>query len=345
MKTHSNSAFCFLLLVILLVGCNFGRQNENGPRVKDSPVTETSPAPSPKKIDSRLRRIDSNVMAGFSDPLSALPDDKWHEILPATIVKTDENGEALLKMAGCATVYLFQLGRMIHSECSKSEKESGNANCLADGALVYDSTCANLLEQIIQTPTAQIKPTGTWFVVAYLPDRELTITVVLKGSVEVTAVTDTETGAHAEPAMVTEGQFYLTTTDKMAQEDAALGRAQRRLLNVSGSEEIVRSYLGPWLERIRKHAEEDKVPGNLAVFSKEISGNADVIDCDCGNVGGGILALSYQKQCIARELMLRARFKEMQQLIGTCDSVASGPNARPAPNTNNSRAQAPVVVK
>src|SRR5207249_6171657 len=140
----------------------------------------------------------------------------------------------------------------------KSESTGGNSNCQSAGTAVYNSSCADRIEQVIQTPTADIIPRGTWITVTYLPDQQLTITLVLKGSAEVRPVIDIENRKMGEPATINEGQFYLTVPDERRDQNDEQSSNLRQVKNVSEAPAMVNRYLKPWLDRIKTHAEEDK---------------------------------------------------------------------------------------
>jgi hypothetical protein len=271
-------------------------------------------------------------MAGENDPLRRLTDDEWHDLLKQTQVNTDPNGEARLKLSGCMTVYLFQTSKMSYSPCSKSESAGINANCLHGGTAVYNSDCATRIGEVIhepvnQTPTADITSTGTWFSVTYIPDQQLTIVVVLKGSVQVRPVVNAENRSLGEPVVVSEGQSNATILLRPGQEDFGQIASLRQPKPFSEMPELVKTNLQPWLDRIAKHAKEDGIAFDPAVFTARQQGSP--IDCDCGNVGGGLLAKQYYNECKKTETALIVQYGRTGKVTGTCNSVAQGPNAKP----------------
>jgi hypothetical protein len=255
-------------------------------------------------------------MAGENDPLPMLTDDNWHDLLSQTQVSTDTNGEARLRLSGCMTVYLFQTSKMVYAPCSKSESAGANANCLKGGTAVYNSECAGRIEQLIQTPTADISPRGTWITVAFLEDKQLTITVVMKGSAEVRPVIDMGTRSLGEPTTINEGQYSMTTTDQQAnRQDFEIAKLrQPKSLGEMPTE--LRTYLKPWMDRIQKHATQDELPRQSYAFTADI-------DCDCAQ-----LEFGSRLPCVRGEAQMWKRFYETGDM-GKCDPETSGPNARP----------------
>ncbi len=291
--------------------------NNNG---NSSPRPGASPS-AKNSSNSTVRRVDANVMAGENAPLPLLADNSPHDLAPRTQVNTDPNGEARLELAGCEAVYLFQLSQMTYASCSKSEAVGGGVNCLQGGTAVYNSECAGRIEQVIQTPTANVTPKGTWLVVTYLPDKQLTIVVVLKGAAEVRPVTDMESRTLGEPILVQENQFTLTVPERQADQQDYDAASLRKPKPLSDAPTQLNQYLKPWLSRIKKHAEEDKLARQSFAFTADV-------DCDCENVEFGLLTREYRLQCIRAEAEIWKRYYETGEL-GKCDTVAQGPNARP----------------
>lgn len=313
----------FLVFFLLALGCRGCPPKTDGPsiNVNSSPPPAASPSVSKPATDSTVKRVEANVMAGTDQPLPLLTDDEPHDFLARAQVSTDSNGEALLKLSGCMRVYLFQTSSITYASCSKAESASGNARCQTGGTAVYNSECAGRIEQVIQTPTEDITPKGTWFSVTYLPDRRLTITLVLKGSVEVRPVTEIENRTLGEPITINAGQYSMTMPDAQANQQDYDTANLRQPKNVRDSLSEVNRYLKPWLDRIRKHAEEDKVDRQSYAFTADI-------DCDCEHLDAGLLNREYRLQCIRAEAEIWRKFYDTGEM-GKCDSVAQGPNARP----------------
>jgi hypothetical protein len=247
-------------------------------------------------------------------------------------VSTDPNGEALLKLSGCAKVYVFQETSITYAACSKSESGT-NARCLSRGTAVFNSECAGRVKQVIQTPTQSLTPNGTWFSVTYLPDQQLTITVVMKGTVEIRPVINMEDRTLGDHVVVSEGQTYATVPEKAGQEDAGHLAELRRVRPASEMPDGLKDGLQPWLDRIKKHAEEDGVSFDQNAFIVQqtslSSQQGRPVDCDCGHVDAGILTKQYYEVCLKRQLALIDEYRRTGKVTGTCDSIAQGPNAKP----------------
>ena len=312
---------CFFVFLFLIAGCRGcpPRRDSDGP---PQPPVSISPGMSPSPpLDTKgtVQRISAGVMAGDSAPLPLLNDDAPRPLTLGTQVSTDPNGEALLTL-DCMKVFLFQIGKMTYGNCSKSESTGGNAICQTGGTAVYNSACAGRIEQIIRTPTVQVAPRGTWIIVAYLPDQQLTVTCVLKGSAEVRPVTNIDKQSLGESALVSEGQFYLTVPDDKRDQNIEQSNYLRQPKNVSEAPGLIHKYLEPWLDRIQRHAKIDEIPRKSYAFTADIN-------CDCEHVEAGLLTRDYRLQCIRAEAAAWARFYETGEL-GKCDAVAQGPNAR-----------------
>ncbi|MFN2578492.1 MAG: hypothetical protein ABR607_12465 [Pyrinomonadaceae bacterium] len=322
---------CLFVLSLLILGCRGCPPNPNNNDTSSSPSPRPTATAARVAADSTIKRVEANVMAGASDPLSLLTDNEWHDLVSKTQVSTDNDGEARLKLYGCMTVYLFQTSKMTYAPCSKSESTGGNSNCQSAGTAVYNSSCASRIEQVIQTPTANITPKGTWITVTYLPDQQLTIILVLKGSAEVRPVIDIESRKMGEPTTVGEGQFYLTVPDARRDQNDEQSFNLRQAKNVSEIPAMLNKYLQPWLGRIKQHAEEDKIERKSYAFTADI-------DCDCNHVDAGLLTREYRLQCIRAEAAAWRQFYETGE-PGKCDAVAAGPEARvrPAQPANTAR--------
>lgn len=308
---------CLLVFAVLALGCRGCPPQPPPPNTNGN----ASPGPTAKsststKSDSRVSRVDANVMAGDSAPLSPLTDNEPHDLTPGTRVNTDPQGEARLELSGCDVVYLFRSSTMAYAPCSKSDSRSGGISCLEGGTAVYNSECAGRVEQVMQTPTQNITPRGTWFSVTYLPDRQLTITIVLKGSVEVRPVINIENRTLGEPMIIKEGQYSMTMPDSQAdQQDYDVAKFREPKATRDSLSEL-NKYLKPWLDRIRKHADEDKIPRQSYAFTADV-------DCDCER-----LEFGSRLPCIRGEAEVWKRYYETGEL-GKCDPQAQGPNARP----------------
>jgi hypothetical protein len=335
-STRSTSVLAVILLLFALLACRCSQP--------DTPIVENqnlaTPAPpkvSPTPIsEGELRRYLTNVAAGNADPLPNLSDDSWHKISADTRVRTDENGEGWLKLRQCMLIYLFQAGDMITAPCSKSEYASGHVNCQLSGTAVYKDSCGPQAEQLVQTPTAEVAPQGTWFTVTYLPQQQATLVMVFDGSVSVKPIRDLATRSLGEPTTVSTGQVWITAPDNRLNTDSEnIGGIERTVRAVSDTQSVIRSMVGPWLERIQQRAKQDGIEGpaiqalaSPSPTTPEITSEAE-IDCDCNNAGGGLLARAYQRQCLQAESTLKREFRETKKVTGHCDSVASGPNAKP----------------
>lgn len=342
-STRRTSVLAVFLLLLTLLACRC--PGPDGPVVVDRPTpAPASPTVSPSPTsEAELRRNLTNVAAGprDRDPLPNLSDNAWHKISGETRVRTDENGEGWLKIRQCMLIYLFQAGDMMTAPCSKSEYASGHVNCQLSGTAVYNSTCGPQAEQLVQTPTANVSPNGTWFSVTYLPQQQATLVLVFDGAVTVRPVRDFDTRSLGEPTTLRAGQAWVTAPDNRLNTDAEnIGGTERTVQTISDYQSVIRSVVGPWLDRIQERARQDKIDlqALASPTAPEITSEAD-IDCDCKNAGGGLLAEPTQRQCLQVEANLKSQFREAKRVTGRCDPVASGPNAKPKSNQGGERAR------
>jgi hypothetical protein len=233
------------------------------------------------------------------------------------------------------TVYVFQKSAMMTAPCSKSEYTSGNVNCQLAGTSVYNNSCESRVKQIIETPSAEITLEGTWVAVAYLPAHQLTVTMIFKGQASIRPVKSLKGRRLGEPILAREGQFWLSVPDdrRAAISDlptaAEAGRPQgfdrlQPLLDALGMNE--------WRDRIWKRAAEDKLNPPELTSPDETRREAEaakLIDCDCQHVEAGLIGGQNRSRCLRTEHALRQQYIRTGRVEGTCDAVASGPNARP----------------
>jgi hypothetical protein len=343
LSTRPVSLLAVFLLLLVLLACRCSRPGPDSSGSGDNRPTPSTPTLSPSPIsEAKLQRHLTSVEAGEAEPLRSLSDNRWHNISGATRVRTDENGEGWLQIRDCMLIYLFQVGQMTTAPCSKSEYASGHANCQLSGTAVYNDSCGPQAQQLVETPSANIAPRGTWFSVTYLPQQEATLVMVFDGSVTITPVKDLETRSLGEPTTIEAGQVWVTAPDNRLNTDADnIGGTERKVMAVSDYKSVIRAVVGPWLDRIRQRAKEDGIEGpsiealalpspslSPSLTTPEITSEAD-IDCDCQNISAGLLTRAYQRECLQIEANLKSQFREAKRVIGRCHSVASGPNAKP----------------
>lgn len=244
MKKNTNRRFLLFVIVgvlLLLAGCD-----------DDQVAVVQQPA------DVRCELAKVWAGPGGASPLPQLTDcgssSSWQNLPQDGWVTTDKNGEAWLKIMGCQTIYLFQNSELRKSACPKSS--AGNAVCSIAGTSAYNNQCSS--EVIIQTPSADLVLQGTWLSVTYLPERELTLVVVLEGKVQVRPVLDLESRKLGESIPVAEGEFLYTAPDPALEQ---IGDVPPRAPGPLDQLGPVIEALGiqPWMDRVWRRAEADRV--------------------------------------------------------------------------------------
>jgi Tol biopolymer transport system component len=209
-----------------------------------------------------VRRELAEVWAGAQPEegveLPRLIDDEWHTLNPEDWVVTDENGEGWLDIQigdeECLRVYVFQSSKLIKAACPKSAYQGDNVACHLEGTDAFNNTCAS--QVVIQTLSADIVLEGTWLSVTYLPDRQLSLIMVLEGQAVVQSVTDIQDRTLGEEIVVAEDQFLFTMPDNRLEEIGSL--SPRQAQPVEDLPAVLDELdLRPWIYRISDRADED----------------------------------------------------------------------------------------
>ncbi|UCC65181.1 MAG: LysM peptidoglycan-binding domain-containing protein [Anaerolineae bacterium] len=243
-----------LLLVLVVVGALLAGMLLAG--CKDRPT------PTPTKVfevqtDCRVRRELAEVWAGSGDMVPQLTDGVWRDLSAGDLVTTDNNGEGWVKMSDCMLIYVFQDSGLIKAACPRSDYSGGNVTCAMAGTSVYNNSCASQI--IIQTLSAEVVLEGTWLSVTYIADQQLTVIMVFEGQAEVRPVQHFDARTLAETVEVVEGHFWFSAPG--VEVDPVAGLAAREPHPFDRLPPLIEALdLGPWLERIKKRAEVDKVP-------------------------------------------------------------------------------------
>lgn len=195
---------------------------------------------------AQVQRSTPQVWAGLTLPVTPTPlgDDQWHDLADGSLVTTDANGEACIQIDNCLKIYVYQDGQFVKAACSRGQ--GGSAGCSLSGTTAYNNKCADKV--VIQTYGAEIHLQGTWVSVTYLPDRQLTLVIVLDGQATVWPVLDVDQWTLGNPVQVDPQQFVLTSP----QEPAKLAQPLDRLNPL-----IQELDIQPWMDRVRAQAEAD----------------------------------------------------------------------------------------
>jgi hypothetical protein len=211
---------------------------------------------------AQVRRELAEVWAGPSlnggGDLSLLDDGDWVALEADGWVVTDENGEGWIdfKVEGvdCLRIFVFHSSKLSKAPCPKSVYEGANVACHVEGTDAFHNTCAS--QVVIQTLSADIVPEGTWLSVTYLPDRSLTLVLILEGQTMIQPVLDLEARTLGAEVEVKAGQFLFTMPDDRLSQVGSLDPRQVHPLTELPT---VLDDLGlrPWIYKIRSRAEQD----------------------------------------------------------------------------------------
>jgi uncharacterized repeat protein (TIGR01451 family) len=210
---------------------------------------------------AEARRLFTIVWAGESgtdpSPLTRLEDNEWRNLRTGGWITTDRDGEGWVMFSDCMKIYVFQDSRLVKAACPKSAYEGGNVACSEEGTAGYNDQCA--AQVIIQTPGSQIVLEGTWLSVTYLPERQVTLTLVFEGQAKAQPVLDADTYSLGPAIDVPAAHFWFSTPGTAA--DPIAGLAAREPHPFEELLPLVEELdLWRWIGRITARADMDNIP-------------------------------------------------------------------------------------
>jgi hypothetical protein len=187
-----------------------------------------------------------------------LDHDNWTSLSEGDAIKTDGAGQAEIELDGCSgSLYVFMDGVIQVSTCLEEEQASGLATCVQVGTGYFNVDCASRFT--VDTPGSRITVVGTAFSVTYVPDRRLTLVIVLEGGVTVQPVVDFETGRLApEGIRVDSGEFLYTIPGPVSPELAGI-RAREALPFEELPPVVQELGIRHWIDDIERRAEPDRL--------------------------------------------------------------------------------------
>jgi hypothetical protein len=249
-------AITILIIVVSLAGCRacttttvVKNGNENiGPT--PGPTATTSPAPSPIVVDpikgqakdeEKVKDIEPRPPVGGGSLVAnvqrnsenvfingkSLENDIPRDLYAGWRVATDNEGQAMLNLGGCGTVYLFHKSRFVMATCPKSQFGK-LGTCGSEGVFAYNNSCTRKFRRT-ETPGSEIELLGTFFGVIHRPEENLSLVLVSKGAVRVRPVIQIKNrvmeARTVEGVETGTGFFYYTTPGK---DPADLGGVPQR---------------------------------------------------------------------------------------------------------------------
>lgn len=144
--------------------------------------------------------------------------DNWRGLSKGDAVKTDDTGQAEMRLVDCSgSLYVFKDSVIQVSTCTEEEQSSGLTTCAQQGSAYFNVDCAARFT--VDTLSGRVIIGGTAFSVTYLPEWRLTLVIVFDGRVLVQPVIDFDTGKLGLPGIpVGEGQFLYTMPGEVSHE-------------------------------------------------------------------------------------------------------------------------------
>ena len=268
------------------------------PQVTEAPeVTleppETQPpleSPTPTQFEftfTLVRQLDG-VFSGAADPLQPFSGEDPQPFPEGFQVFTDLTGEGLLEgdLEGkTCRIFVFSSTRMQKKACPRATFETGNISCVEEGSAVF-SQCSN---HLVTTASGALQLVGSYVMVTYLPESQVSVFMVSDGEALVRPVTDAESYSMGNETLITAGNFYYTAPDPVM--PAIPGLPPREGLSFDRLPALLQQYdLSTWVERAFDRSSEVDVtfpdpelvygPPDLVIEIEtfEPLGEADVIE-------------------------------------------------------------------
>lgn len=240
-------------------------QNNNNANKNNQPQPNPSPRKPPSFDSWLVQRFNSAVFVPAlfgQNPIPEIPKNKWYELSPGYVVKTDLLGEAKLKFKDCEEVFLhFQDSRLAVSRCQSSVLGGINPVCLLQGSVDYISNCDVRVQRTIQTGNAFVVPGGTSLNITYNNKQNTTILTVFQKKADITYIIGYERNRRGEqvPLLKTEtiyqGECFVNKPNTPAGQ-MVLGTPAMRIL----PNQDCAPALGPYVSVIRRTQESEGTP-------------------------------------------------------------------------------------
>jgi hypothetical protein len=216
------------------------------------------PTPVPNAISFTVQRLDARVFTGAAQPLPEITNNSPASLPDGHLVATDATGQALLEASvsgGTCRIFLFQDSGLAKRGCARSSFQGGNTSCIEEGSAAFN-TCSG---HLIMTPSGQAQVSGSWLAAIYLPDRQVTLFILLEGAATVWPVTNYEKRELGAPQKLAPQQFWYSAPD--AAQHPLTGLAPRAVWPLEQMPALTQE-LGAqlWVDGIRQRAKVDAVP-------------------------------------------------------------------------------------
>ena len=242
------------------------------PTPRPTPGRITPPTPTPRSIAAadvrfQVKRETSSVWAGDPTTLPELRDDNFYSLQINDRVKTDEQGEALLKRPSSdpvCRIYVYLDSILKKSDCAH-RSANPDSSCVEQGAATYWDCGGHL---ITTEARDELRVRGSWVLVIYLPARQQTLLTVFEGRVEARPAINPGTGTLGQATTVDQGYFWFTNPGRTG--DPIAGLDARRPYPLNQLRPVINTLdLWPWFERVESRATLDKIPYPDWLITKE----------------------------------------------------------------------------
>ena len=225
---HTALVFAVLLSIVSLASCGRAcNANKPGNGTSTANTPERAPTPQgnssldPPKVEP-VEKDDSVATAGttLTNQIKAsvrqllstvfrirgserlLRADRTYPLKTGDRIKTNDSGTARVKIGDCMTVYVFAASGLTLSSCPGFAP--GSAVCSSSGTSLFNNRCRSHIRKV-ETDTAEIRLEGTYFRVAYWPEKKRTIIDVHEGPVIVRQLLNAVGRKFDKPVEIKEG--------------------------------------------------------------------------------------------------------------------------------------------
>jgi hypothetical protein len=237
-------------------------QETEAPQGTAEPTEIQQPAdtPTPTEVEftfTLVRQFDG-VFSGSADPLQPFSGDEPQPFPEGFLVLTDPTGEGVLEgdLEGKrCRIFVFSTTRMQKKACARATFESGNISCVEEGSAVF-SECSN---HVVTTASGALQLVGSYVMVTYLPDSQVSVFMVSDGEALVRPVMDEQSYEMGSETLLTAGNFYYTAPNPVL--PSISGLPSRESLSFDRLPALLQQYdLSTWINRASSRSEEANVP-------------------------------------------------------------------------------------
>lgn len=200
--------FFFIIFVVALVAgaCGDSETDDQPPATSGSPNTQATPPNGNASVQCLLAAVALNQLT-FAE--SECNNDSFphqgptRSAAPGDEVSVDADGEAAIMVGGCGPVYVFENSGLKLSSCRRTDQ--GNVACTTAGTVGQSNQGCPVT---IQTASALITHTNTFYTVTFDEESGTTLVTVLEGSVGVVPLDEAGEPAGEDVAVEADQALY-----------------------------------------------------------------------------------------------------------------------------------------